>query len=272
MWLAIDIGGTKTLLTVFTESGERRQSAKFPTPRVYTEFRTELGTQIEALDTDEFSLACVAAPGRIDDNGVVLGFGNLGWRNVPIKKDVHEILGCPVLIENDAKLAALSEARELGRGTYNKVLYITISTGIGGGVIIDDIIDPDFDKTEIGQILLEHNGELQKWEAFASGSAIVRRFHKLASEISDPAVWNIISRDIAVGLIDTIAIIQPDIIVVGGGVGSHFEKFGPELKRVLKSYESPLVPVPPIVKAKRPEEAVVYGCLELMRDHARTTR
>ena len=70
------------------------------------------------------------------------------------------------------------------------------------------------------------DGELVPWETFASGKAIVRRFGKLASEIDDPAIWKIISRDLALGIIDMAANIQPDVIIIGGGVGTHFKKYG----------------------------------------------
>jgi predicted NBD/HSP70 family sugar kinase len=59
-----------------------------------------------------------------------------------------------------------------------------------------------------------------------------------------------------------LATIQPDVVVVGGGVGAHFEKFQPFLEEALKKINNPLVPVPPLLKAQRPEEAVIYGCYE----------
>ena len=118
-------------------------------------------------------------------------------------------------------------------------------------------------------MLFERDGELVTWESFASGKAIVKRFGKMASEINDPATWQIISRDLVMGIIDIIANIQPDIVIIGGGVGSHFAKFEKFLKAELKKYESPMVPIPPVVAAKHPEEAVIYGCYELMKDHAK---
>jgi glucokinase len=60
--------------------------------------------------------------------------------------------------------------------------------------------------------------------------------------------------------------IQPDLIVIGGGVGTHFEKFEKPLLNELKKYENPLAPTPLIRKAVHPEEAVIYGCYELAKE------
>jgi len=270
MWLAIDIGGTKTLLAVFNKDGEVREHVKFPTNHEYSLFLSELKTTLANLQHKDFDLAAVASPGRIDyDKGVGLAYGNLPWKNVPLRETLHDLLGCPVLIENDAKLAALSEARHLGRGKYPKTLYITISTGIGGGLITNGIIDPFLADAEIGKMVLEHDGEMQEWEHFASGSAVVRRFGKMASEIEDPAIWKLIARDISVGLIDVLAAYQPDIVILGGPVGGHLARYHPYLVHFLKEYASPLVSIPPIVQAHNPEQAVIYGGYELMKDHAR---
>jgi glucokinase len=217
------------------------------------------------MSTKEFVAVGVAAPGRIDrKHGIVVAFGRLPWKDVPLLGDVQQILSCPVVVENDAKLAGLSEAMLL-KDTYNKVLYVTVSTGIGTGIIIDQRIDPAFVDSEGGDILLEYEGKLQKWEDFASGRAMVARYGKQAQDITDEETWRKISHAIAIGLIDLIAVIQPEVVVIGGGVGTHFEKFDYLLRDELKTFETPLVPIPPIMRAQRPEEAVVYGCYDLAR-------
>lgn len=268
MYLAIDIGGTKTLLAVFSLSGELIESQKFLTPKDYGKFKYELKKSIEeSFGKHEFKIACCAVPGRLNyKSGIAEGFGNLDWQNILIRADVSDILGIPVLVENDAKLAGLSEAQLVLR-QYKKVQYLTVSTGIGGGLIIDGKLEPNFELSEPGHMMLEHNGKLTKWEDFASGRAIVKRYGKKASEIDDPKTWHSITKDLAAGMIDVIAMVQPDVVIIGGGVGTHFEKFGKMLNDELKKYENPLVPIPPIVGAKRPETAVIYGCYELIKQN-----
>ncbi len=266
MYLAIDIGGTKTLLAVISQDGELMDSYKFPTPKDYNEFKKELKNAVEQeLGDHSITQACSAVPGRLNyQTGMALGFGNLDWRNILIRADLSDILGVPVLVENDAKLAGLSEA-QLVLKQYSKVQYITISTGIGGGVVVDGKLDPHLEHSEPGHMMLEHEGKLTKWEDFASGRAIVERYGKKAEAIDDPKIWQAISKDLASGLIDVIALVQPDVVIIGGGVGTHFKKFGRLLISELKKYENPLVPIPPVIPAQRPETAVIYGCYELIR-------
>ena len=97
----------------------------------------------------------------------------------------------------------------------------------------------------------------------------MKKHGKLASEIdeSDTAAWYTISRNIAIGLIDVVATLTPDVIIFGGGVGAHFDKFKDRLLEELKIYENPLLTLPDLVKATHPEEAVVYGCYEMAKDH-----
>ncbi|HUD05860.1 MAG TPA: ROK family protein [Candidatus Saccharimonadales bacterium] len=265
MYLGIDVGGTKTLVAALDNDGVIVEHLRFPTPVRYENFILELAKTIDKLTTKKFKSAGTGIPGRIDrKKGVAIGFGRLTWPEVPIKKDFEKITHCPVVIENDANLAGLSEAMLVKR-EYNRVLYVTIGTGIGTGIIDDQKIDPNFFDTEGGQILLEHGGRLQKWEDFASGMAIVKQFGKKARDIHDQNTWKLIATNIYVGLIDLIAVIQPEIIILGGGVSSHYRHFSKFLKADFKHYENVLVPIPPIIQAERPENAVLYGCYDLAK-------
>lgn len=261
MYLGIDIGGTKTFVACLDAHGVIQECVRFPTPRFYSEFLREAAKAVATLSTKNFIAGCVAVPGKVDrTRGIGIVLGNLPWRNVPIQRDIQKMAGCPVIIENDANLAGLSEAMLVKQ--YSKVLYVTISTGIGTGIIIDQRIDSDFADSEGGHMVLEHKGKLMRWEHFASGKAIVERFGKRAQDISDDKTWKIIARDIALGLTELIVILQPEAIIIGGGVGSYFERYEQFLIKELHRYETPLVNLPVLQKARRPEEAVVFGCYD----------
>jgi predicted NBD/HSP70 family sugar kinase len=269
MYLGIDVGGTKTLMAVFSEDGNVELKHKIPTDRDYVKF---LETLRQTIDNDfknyQFTHCCCAVPGTIDFNtGTALAFGNEDWHDVPIKQDLQKLLPhSEILIHNDAKLAALSEAKLLA-GQYDKVLYLTISTGIGGGVVRNGRIDPDFENFEPGQMVFEKMGQNRQWEDFASGRALKEHTGKLASEIDDTAVWQEYAHDLTNGFENLAATIKPDVIIVGGGVGTHLEKFKDYLLEGLNKINNPLVPTPPILKAQRPEEAVLYGCYEFIKQH-----
>jgi predicted NBD/HSP70 family sugar kinase len=266
MYLGVDIGGTKTLVAVLDQNGVILVSLRFATPADYDDFLHELKHVIQdELPMQDFRAGCVAAPGTIDRrHGRFEQGGNLKWQNVPLQRDIERITGCPMLIENDANLAGLSEAMLL-KDTHARVLYLTVSTGIGGGFIVDQQIEPNLADLEPGQIMLQRGDRIVKWESFASGKAIFDQYHKKAAEINSKATWKAIVKNLAVGMVDVLAVTQPDVVVIGGGVGAHLEKFHDVLVAELQKYATPLVPVPPILKAQRPEEAVVYGCYDLAR-------
>jgi predicted NBD/HSP70 family sugar kinase len=117
-------------------------------------------------------------------------------------------------------------------------------------------------------MVLEHEGKLLAWEDFASGRALKKKYGKLASQIDDPAIWAEFARNLALGLDVLLAAMQPEVVIIGGGVGTYFAKFGDKLESELKARESKMVRVPTIIKAKRPEEAVIYGCYEYIRQQS----
>ncbi len=265
MYMGIDIGGTKTLVGALTNEGVIHESVKFPTPEKYDDFLVELRKNVESLTTKDFRAGAVAAPGAINRaKGIFEEGGNLTWKDEPLQRDVERITHCPMLIENDANLAGLSEAMLL-RDKHAKVLYLTISTGIGGGFIVNQKIEPSMEDIEPGQMMLQRGDAIVKWESLASGKALYARFHQKASEVEDPAIWQAMVKDWTVGFLDLLAITEPDVIVLGGGVGHYLPKYHDLLVAELKKYATPLVPIPPIIQAQRPEEAVVYGCYDLAR-------
>lgn len=258
MIVAVDTGGTKTLVAVFDTDGQLVAEQKFPTPKEIDTYLTQLKTTIDELMTDQ-SITClsIALPGTIVD-GRMIWAANLGWRDTDMAALLKDHYDCPIVVENDANLAGLAEARSLPE-VPGVCLYLTVSTGIGTGVIIDGKIHPRLSRSEGGRIVLRRGDTYDIWELFASGKAMQQRYGKLASEISDEATWNAISEDLAQGMLALLPFLQPDVVVIGGGVGAHFDRFGTKVERILANN---LVDAysPALVQAAHPEEAVVYGC------------
>ena len=115
--------------------------------------------------------------------------------------------------------------------------------------------------------MFEHEGTLQKWEHFASGKAIVAKYGKRAADIDDPEAWRSIAKNIAVGIYNLCSVLDPDHIVIGGGVGSHFAKFRDFLFADLRALADPQVTIPPITQAVQPEQAVINGCIIYAKQH-----
>jgi predicted NBD/HSP70 family sugar kinase len=266
MYVGVDIGGTKTLVAILDEQGRITHSVKFPTPKNYDHFLLELKHTVHHLPLHDFRAGGVGMPVTVFDrkHGRGINFGNLPWKNVPIHHDIERILDCPIVVENDAKMAALSEAM-LVKDEYRVVLYVTVSTGIGYGLVVDGQLDTSIGDGGGRTILLEHNHKFVPWESFTSGHAIVERYGKLAKDITSESTWETISRDLAKGLIELIAVTEPDVIVIGGSVGSYFDRYEKHLRKAVQRYDIPLVKNPDIIAAQRPEHAVAYGCYDLAK-------
>lgn len=267
MYVAIDIGGTKTLVCVLTNEGVIREQVKFPTPHTYSVWLKQLQETLSSFEHTSFKAGGVAAPGIINrKKQLVEDLGNLPWKNINLAHDVSKITKCPMVMENDAKLGGLSEAM-LVRNTYKRVLYVTLSTGIGLGLTVDGHIDAAIGDGGGKAMMIEHHDKLVPWESFAAGSAIVKKYGKMASEIDDAETWKAIVRNLVPGFLELIAVLQPEVIIVGGGAGRYLPKFHDFLVSDLKKYETPLLEIPPIQVAKRPDEAVIYGCYDYAKQH-----
>lgn len=268
MILTIDVGGSKVLVATFSNDGKVQESKKFKTPIMYPDFVVELKRTIREIIGDNQPEACaIALPGTLDrEAGVALSFGNLPWENVTIRDDLADTLHCPIYLENDAKMAGLAEADSL-KELYNRVLYVTVSTGIGIGLTVDGKIDQSVQDAGGKGIMLEHQGQIMAWEEFASGKAIVAQTGKMASDITEEKDWYLVSRNIAIGLVNLIVLFTPDVVVIGGGVGAHLDKFHEKLWNELELYQNKMVKLPQIMKAQHPEEAVIYGGYLLAKQH-----
>lgn len=267
MILAIDTGGTKTLIALITERGEIKNRLRFPTPSSTVDYvKTLKETVAQNFKSHSISQVVVALPGIIDDNGVARWCNNLGWRDFDAAKELAGICGdAPVHIENDANLGGLGEARRVSP-IPKSALYVTVSTGIGTGIISDGHIDPALSKSEGGRMLVEFDGLVREWESFASGRAIHDAYGKFARDIHSRRAWNQIADRISRGFLAVIPLVQPDVIIIGGSIGTYFGRFAPQLESLLIEKLPPHIPCPPIEQAADPEEAVIYGCYYYARD------
>lgn len=266
MYVGVDVGGTKTLIAALTDAGEIVESRKFPTPKNYKTFLLEVAHALAHMEHKDFKAGGAGIPvtNLNRATGRAINFGNLSWHNVLVEHDLEKIFACPFVVNNDAKMASLSEAMLL-KNKYQRVLYVTISTGIGYALTVNQTLDDNIGDAGGRTIMLEYKGKLEPWESFASGKAIVARYGKRAEDIHDEHTWKAISRELTQGFLELIAIMQPEAIVVGGSVGNYFERLKPFLKADLKKYETPLLVIPALLKAERPNEAVIFGCYDLAK-------
>ena len=250
----------------------------------------------------------VGAPGPLDrEKGLVVVAPNLGWRDFPLRDRIGSRLGLPVTLDNDANCATVGEWwLGAARGGHN-VVGITIGTGIGGGIIIDGKLYHGSSDVagEIGHTTIDVNGRLCKCgnygclEAYASGPAIATRarealvredtasllpslvdgqLEKITAEIVYTAakkgdgLANEIVRDTArylgAGMATLLNVINPDVVVVAGGVTAAGEAlFGPLRTELRRRAFKPAVEAARIVPAELPGTAGVVGAVATFKMH-----
>jgi len=261
MIIAVDTGGTKTLIAGFDEDGAITTEFKFPTPTDTDEYIKTLKWHLDELFPGNPSVdaVVVAIPGTIR-NGVAVWCNNLKWKNFDVATALKGIFNnAPLFIDNDANLAGLAETRQLSPMPFSS-LYVTISTGIGSGIITDGKIDPGLRYSEAGRSLVEFDGVVREWESFASGKAIFNTYGKFAKDIKSKRTWYQISDRISRGFLAVIPIIQPDTIIIGGSIGTYFDKYGDTLRGILQEKLPDHIGLPVFLQAQHPEQAVIYGC------------
>lgn len=262
MLITIDTGGTKTLVTAFDTHGKPSDEFKFPTPKNEDDY---IGTISELIHDQYLSrkrkldAVVIGTTGVVLDNKIVSS-PTLGWDGLDIPKRLRGLLeDTPVWVENDANLAGLSETLRLKKQPRNS-LYVTISTGIGTGIIADGKIDRNMSMSEGGHMLVEYDGRLREWERFASGKAIKQTYGRYARDITNRHIWSQIADKISRGFLVMIPMIMPDVIIIGGSIGTYYDQYIGSLEKLIEDQLPPYIPMPAFYQAKYPEEAVIYGC------------
>ena len=295
MYLGIEIGGTKLQLGI--GPGDGTLAALWRGPVTPAEGADGIRKQITQAVPE---LLANAKRRREDLRGVGIGFGGpvddrtrtvikshqiAGWDDFPLADWISELVGLPAVLGNDADVAGLAEALfGAGKG-YSPVFYITIGSGIGGGLIIDGEIYRGIGRgaAEIGHLRVQGiRGEPTIVEHVASGWGMQQVFAELNGVLEPPPATEIAQRaslgdvaarevvDFAInrlaeGICHVIALLCPRRIVIGGGVALMGEKalFEPLRKAVAARVFKPFAGCYEIVPAVLGEEMVVHGALAL---------
>ena len=290
----IDIGGTNTRIALIDEAYEIIQRIQFP-----TDVNNPHATLQKIQETvQRFSVAIagvgLSCPGPLDlKQGIILDTPNLkgGWHGLAVSKELSARLKVPVFLENDANLACLAEA-VLGQGKdYSYVQFLTISTGLGSGLVIDKKIYQGAHgfAHEIANIPLWRNGPSHGSiypggvEAICSGTAITTRAKKAGLDVEHAGdVYSLacsqnqtaidIMEDAKEYLANTIAIIyafvDPEIVILGGSVAIKIPGFVEDVEQRVKTKVYPNIqPLVKVVKTNLSEDSGLLGaaCLAFLQ-------
>lgn len=290
----IDIGGTNTRIALIDEAYEIIQRIQFP-----TDVNNPHATLQKIQETvQSFSVAIagvgLSCPGPLDlKQGIILDTPNLkgGWHGLAVSKELSARLKVPVFLENDANLACLAEA-VLGQGKdYSYVQFLTISTGLGSGLVIDKKIYQGAHgfAHETANIPLWRNGPSHGSiypggvEAICSGTAITTRAKKAGLDVEHAGdVYSLacsqnqtaidIMEDAKEYLANTIAIIyafvDPEIVILGGSVAIKIPGFVEDVEQRVKTKVYPNIqPLVKVVKTNLSEDSGLLGaaCLAFLQ-------
>ena len=267
MYLAIDIGGTKTLIVLFSARGKQLKAVKFPTAQEERQFLADLLTALQSFRRRDVQQIVVAIPGVVQQDAEHKNysfiFGNRPWQNLDLMTPIKNLFSCPCHFYNDANLATVYETRQLA----GRSIYLTFSTGIGGGVAENgELLERLSNRFEPGHWQYVYTGERQEWEDIASARAISEHFQALATQIKGKQNYAEIAERLSLGLTDVILKYRPDQIVMGGPLAYLFPKLKRPLKKALRARldrtpAGTYAVVPKLLQAEYPQESVVYGCL-----------
>ncbi len=266
MYIGIDLGGTNIAVGIVSNEGKIIATDSTPTmaERDYREIVKDMAEVTKKVladngysvdDIDGIGIGC---PGTVDNkNGVVVYANNLKMEKTPLVAELQKHINKPVSIMNDADAAAFGEYVINGKGCES-FLFITLGTGVGGGVVLNGKIYNGFNCAggELGHITLVHGGvpctcgNEGCWEAYASVTALIRQtkeamdknpdslMHKLAEaegkvsgrtafdaakqgDEAGKAVVKAYCEYVASGLVGIVNIFQPQKLIIGGGISKE---------------------------------------------------
>ena len=314
MVIGIDLGGMSAKAAVLID-GELKGKSRVETletdaPEVTAEKLATLALTAArgaGISFDEITAIGIGSPGVIDsETGTVASWTNFHWTNVELARLVSGHLNKPVYVLNDANAAALGEAKFGAGKNYQDSIFITIGTGVGGGIMIGGKLFEGYRSAgaEIGHTVIRQNGELCTcgrrgcFERYASTGALIRSTKRAMEAHRESALWKwapsldeaggrtafraaaegdkvakeVINEYIAAlgeGIANLINILRPQAVIIGGGISNEGEPLFAPLREYLpeRIYANFYSPVE-IVRASLGNDAGLYGAAVFAQERA----
>ena len=280
--LAIDIGGTKFAIAFFEEDRMTRRESRATDREGGKNWM--IGQILEIAHRWRAELPfhrCgigFGGPVNFDLQRVNLSTHVGGWDNFELTACLRQELGVPVIMDNDANVGCLGEGIHGAGRAARPLFYMTLSTGIGGGIVTEHGIYRGADSYagELGHITIQPDGPLCLcgargcFERICCGLWLEKDRGKTAKELMEsPEFVNEYVVNLALGLKACIMILNPSRIVIGGGIGKAggklFDPLREELGRRITAWSRARIDVVP---AELGDDSVLYGALELAKSIA----
>lgn len=312
--IGLDVGGTKIAGGVVDADGTVLTELVEPTPED-SDAEAVLAVLLDIVERlrakhDDVAAIGVGAAGIVEwPQGRMLWAPNNAYRDWPVREQLEAATGLPAVIDNDANVAALAEAR-LGPRPYRHLVLITVGTGIGGGLVQDGRIyrGPTGRGAELGHIVLNPDGPVCGcgnhgcFEAYASGTALTRMGREAAADDPDGLIARLgaergevtgqtvtaaagqgdptaldlfgrLGRWLGVGIASLANIFELEVVVVGGGLVSTGDLLLAPARRAARefAYAREARATAPIVAATFGGDAGIVGAALLALDEGRTS-
>jgi glucokinase len=277
--LAIDIGGTKFSMAVFDRHRMVERESRATDREGGRDWMLSQIVSIARSWKPQSFRRCgigFGGPVSFETQTVALSTHVGGWKDFRLSAFIKESLNVPAIMDNDANVGALGESSYgAGRGC-DPLFYMTLSTGIGGGVVVNRQVlrGPDSYAGEIGHLTIRPGGpeclcgSHGCFERMCCGLWLERDYGKPARDLMlDPAFVDGYVIDLAMGLKSAIMLLNPARVVIGGGISKAGERlFGPlrtELRRQITAWSRARIDVQP---AGLGDDSVLYGALCLSEE------
>ncbi|MEE0200388.1 ROK family protein [Faecalicatena contorta] len=314
-YLCLDLGGTKTSVALFHQNGMmaddfvhvvasrtfKGESAVYDNTKGAVNFILD---KYKLTFNDLIGIG-VGCPGPLDvESGIIINAPLMGWNNFPLKKKLTEDFHVPVMIDNDGNLGALAEQRcGIAKG-LKQVIYVTVSTGVGAGIIIDgEIYHGKSDGAgEFGHLSIDQNGRECPCgskgclELYCSGTAIkntlrqdekkgikspvfqaareegkqldAKLLARFAAQNDTYAVklFEKIGWTLGYGLSYLFNLFDPEVVVIGGGVSKSHQFFEQAVRKALKQYTIIAVKDSQVVYSQMCDTVVLFGAYYLIKE------
>ncbi|MEG1509349.1 MAG: ROK family glucokinase [Clostridia bacterium] len=283
IYAGIDIGGMSIKIGLVNEDGKLLISKSILTEseKGYAIMTTNMANLIDELlqelnlSRNNLSGIGIGVPGTVDSKlQIVNSAANIGWRKLRIVDEFKKHFSCNIQVNNDANCACLGEYVFGGGKQYQNIVFVTLGTGVGGGIIIDGKLFEGYCSAgaEVGHLLLQIDGypcacgRHGCWEQYASATALIRqtkammqanplsKMHQIAlknegvvdgqtafraADLGDEAGAEVVKnyiRFIAEGLISLCNLFHPQVFILGGGICNEKDKLTVPLQKHIDDY------------------------------------
>ena len=298
-FLGIDIGGTKIAAGIVTETGHVLTTRHCPTPLTggqdILNAALALARELVAEADQPVDAVGIGTGGQVDcTRGVILSASALlpGWTGTPVKAAFEAALGLPATVDNDVNALAVGETRfGAGQGAAS-VLYLAVGTGIGGALVLGGVVQhgAHWSGGEAGSLLLTiepgarraRSGEVGTWEAYASGPGLVQTWHEITGNTDEAVTGQAVAEEarrnpaglaaravaqtgeyLGFGLVTLVNVLDPELIVIGGGLASLGDLLLAPARTLLRSRALPGPAICPVVLAALGPDASLIGAASL---------